>query len=907
MPYLTLYFQLHQPYRLHPDTSKFLWEEHNRDHFKTVANECILPATWMFAELISDCPQFKLCLGMSGVFLEQAERYQPEVVFALQELLDTDKETGQVEYLEETYYHSLAGLFQDPEKKEFRDQVSLHRQKMVQLFGLKPTSFRNTELMYNNEVAHVVADMGFKAILCELPDDTAGSVCKYRGHNGQPRELTVLARHRKLSQALELQYSQAPIQPADYAAAIAKAGGNAVMLGYDYLHLGSAAFRERGIFEFWKALPEALEQHETVTMVNPTELAEQFKNADCPAVDVPPLRTTSWSPAGCHAGDWLGTSPQQTLFKELEEMERSARTAGDSFLNHWRLLMTADHLYSLHEGPRPGREAGEDDGAGDSPAEAAFLMTRNLDILNQSIRSFNILKRTPTTPVIIITPEIDRLPSEGMGQFAQFVSGKSGGMGQVVSAICKGLTDRKIAAHLITLNLQRRFREEAKISDTEWIQNRHKLDPQYIHLVTSSIFEEYHSAYDGNPIETAAEFQRAAVNTYIKEIRSKYGGRGIIHSHDWMAGGIIASYANKRNIQLLHTVHNTHTANIPLSMLHGVNLNKFRDACYLQWDGGQECIDSQATAIKNATAVSYVGQSFLDEVVNDYFLDRSFIPWSVRQETKARYHAGAVMTVYNGISPDEYPEHQPENPNYNQPGLARRFGPDDDVVYAKKLNLIKFQTRMGLRVDPEAILFFWPSRLDPTQKGVELLEDIALKFVVENGDAQIAIVGNPVGSDRRHAEIIGRIACASEGKIAYSRYSEDLCKLGYAAACDVFGASLYEPFGQIDVMGNLYGATATNRATGGYSDKISRLSLKARGAPKDTGNGILFRDYDPCGLWYGLNHSLAHHRFFHEHQGLWEEQATRIMVEARKRWDLDTMVARYLSIYEQINDGTPLT
>jgi glycogen synthase len=247
-----------------------------------------------------------------------------------------------------------------------------------------------------------------------------------------------------------------------------------------------------------------------------------------------------------------------------------------------------------------------------------------------------------------------------------------------------------------------------------------------------------------------------------------------------------------------------------------------------------------------------------------------------------------------------YPEEQAENSTVDKPGLAKKYGVRNDVIRAKKLNLVKFQKRTGLLVDPEAIFLYWPSRLDPIQKGVELLGDIALKFVIEHPDVQIGIVGNPIGNDRTHAEILGRIACASDGKIAYCPFDDDLSILGYAAASDVFGASLYEPFGQIDVIGNLFGATATNRDTGGFHDKIVPLSLKKLGGSEDAGNGVLFRDYDPGGLWWGLEKTVQFHRFFRKNPREWEKQAKRIMKEARSKWSLDTMVEGYLSAYGRL-------
>ena len=209
-----------------------------------------------------------------------------------------------------------------------------------------------------------------------------------------------------------------------------------------------------------------------------------------------------------------------------------------------------------------------------------------------------------------------------------------------------------------------------------------------------------------------------------------------------------------------------------------------------------------------------------------------------------------------------YPENQVENPDIDKPGLAKKYGISDNVIEAKKLNLIKFQKKTGLLVNPDAILLYWPSRLDRMQKGVELLEDIALKFVIEHPDVQIAIVGNPVGDDRTDAEILGRIAWASGGKIVYRPFDDDLSILGYAAASDVFGASLYEPFGQIDLIGNLFGATATNRDTGGFHDKIVPLRLKKLGAPEDIGNGVLFRNYDSGGIVAGTGNNCPEPQVF---------------------------------------------
>jgi glycogen synthase len=268
---------------------------------------------------------------------------------------------------------------------------------------------------------------------------------------------------------------------------------------------------------------------------------------------------------------------------------------------------------------------------------------------------------------------------------------------------------------------------------------------------------------------------------------------------------------------------------------------------------------------------------------------------SVRNEVKAKYYHDSARAIINAPASNMYPE----NCDY----LVRKYGPDDPVLAAKRENLVEFQKRTGLSVDPYAILFFWPSRLDPFQKGVELLEAVIGHFVNVYGNAQIAVVADGVGSDRMHVDILGRIAYSSGGRITYQPFQEGLAMLGYAAASDVFGASLYEPCGQIDQVGNLCGATATNRDTGGYHDKIRELRLKMDGAPQDVGNGFLFRDYDAGGLWYALEKSLAFHRKPDE---IREMQMKRIMKESRQRYNLGYMIAQYIRIYERLNGGRPL-
>ncbi|MBU1745097.1 MAG: glycogen/starch synthase [Proteobacteria bacterium] len=899
MPLVTFYFQLHQPFRLHPDPDKFLWEAKNREVFLKVAEKCYLPAAQMFTELIAANPNFKITLGMSGTFLEQAELYQPELIGALQSLMAGGGKRNQVEILDETYYHSLTSLFEDPKKREFRTQVALHREMIKRLFGIFPASFRNTELMYNSDIAKVVADMGYKSILCEKRDD----MYSHDGENISPNavfrarntNLIVIPRNRELSDDIAFRFPHNPITPAQYAQYLALIDGEAVMLGYDFEHIGEHIWSERGIFEFWRGLPEELDRHPNVVVSTPTEIADHFHGADCPIIDIHGLSTSSWADAGRNTFGWLGNPTQYELFRDIEHLEKEARRAEGELLTRWRHLTTSDHVYFLHE------NIGEDHAVhayfnpyGGSIAQPAHILTRKIDKLEVAVKRFEVVKKRAKTAILIISPETGRLP-EDMGGLARFISGKSGGQGEVVSALCEGLTERGFDVHLATLNLKKRFQRELQMSEHQWREVRYKIDSENINLISSAIFADNLSAYAGDPILTAVEFQREIVNNVIKTVRARSEGRLIIHSHDWMAGGAITAYARATGLPILHTVHNVFTACLPLDSLGGIGLDRIHDHIYLCESKGKTCIDSQATAIKNATMINFVGERFLREVVEDYFLDRELVPPSVRKEVKEKYRHGSARAIINAPSSLMYPE--------SCAALVKKYGPDDPVLEAKRENLVEFQKRMGLSVNPDALLYFWPSRLDSFQKGIELIEQIARVFVDRHPEVQIAFVADGIGNDRSHAQILGGIAWSSGGRIAYQPFQEELSLLGYAAACDVFGASLYEPCGQIDQVGNIFGATATNRDTGGYHDKIRELRLMADGSLQDVGNGFLFSNYDTGGLWYGLEKSIAFHRKPAE---IRDKQIRRIMREARERYSLGHMIAEYIWIYEKLNDGRPL-
>jgi len=481
------YFQFHHPFLLHPERDKFLWDERNRELFTDKARQCYLPAIRTLTSLVAKRPEFKLTVGLSGAFLDQAELYQSEVIKALQDLLDTGREGERVEFLDETHYHSLASLFEDPRKQEFRDQVSLHRDRLAKHFGTRPTSFCNTDLIFNNDIAAVVVDMGYTAMLCETAKTGAasGTVCRARG-----TDLLVIPRNRELSDDIQIRFAQTPLTPRRYLERIAKRAEGVVLLGTNVEHMGAPGPESTRIHDFWRGVAEAIPEFPGIEAATPAELARHLRGTDCPEMDIPAPAVADRAGMERQTGGWLDDPAQFDLFRDIEKMEGIARKAGGELLTHWRHLTASDHLYAIHQ--RTGRESSlgaYENPLGESLASAVHILTRKIDILTVTIFRFEILTRKERPAVLIITPETGRLP-EDLGGLAKYISGKSGGQGEVISALCEGLTERGVDVHLAVLNLKKRFQRESRLSAQQWREVRYKIDPEKIHLDSSGVVSD---------------------------------------------------------------------------------------------------------------------------------------------------------------------------------------------------------------------------------------------------------------------------------------------------------------------------------------------------------------------------------------------------------------------------------
>jgi len=349
MPDVTLYCQVHQPYRLGHyrvfdiGTERAYFDEaKNRGILRRVADKCYLPTNRLLADLIrSSGGRLRLALSLSGVLLEQLADDAPDALASFQELVAT----GGVELLGETYYHSLAALT-DPD--EFMGQVRLHSASLERWFGLRPRVFRNTELIYRDDLGQMIQRLGFDGVLVEGADHILGwQSPNYVYESASAPGLRLLPRNYRLSDDIAFRFSQRswsewPLTADKFAAWVAESPGDSVHLFMDYETLGEHQWDSTGIFQFVTHLPEALARRGLRT-VQPSELS-----ARPPVGHLSFPWTTSWADAERDVSAWLGNGLQQAAHARIYRLKQAVQAcANPELMNRWRRLTTSDHFYYM--------------------------------------------------------------------------------------------------------------------------------------------------------------------------------------------------------------------------------------------------------------------------------------------------------------------------------------------------------------------------------------------------------------------------------------------------------------------------------------------------------------------------------------------------------------------------------
>ena len=355
---IVLYLHVHQPYRVRKysvfdtainhnyfDEPDYNTERNNEQVFKKVADKSYRPMNALLEKLLADHPEFKLSLSLTGIFLEQAERWAPDVIESFKRLVAS----GRVEIVAETYYHSLAFFYS---LTEFERQVELHRTKIRELFGIETKVFRNTELAYNDSLAKWADEYGFKGILAEGWDP----ILEWRSPNNMYRpsgtkNISLLLKNYHLSDDIAFRFSnkdwsQWPLSADKYNAWANASIDNQplVNLFMDYETFGEHQWKDTGIFDFFQTFIGKWLENPDNTFYTVSGAIDAFE----PAGEISMPNTVTWADTERDLTAWLGNSMQQEILRYIYAMENDIMATGDlELISDWRKLQTSDHVYYM--------------------------------------------------------------------------------------------------------------------------------------------------------------------------------------------------------------------------------------------------------------------------------------------------------------------------------------------------------------------------------------------------------------------------------------------------------------------------------------------------------------------------------------------------------------------------------
>lgn len=360
-------FEVHQPHRL---KRSLFWEgkvfrrlgkeelfnyyfdnESDREIFKRAARKSYYPSNQILLDAVDkhkrDRKQVKVAFSVSGVYLEQCEMFDPDLLETFKQLAAT----GRVEFLDQTYYHSIASLY--PDKGEFIEQVKMHKQTIKDLLCYTPSVFENTELLYNNTIAKTVEGLGYKGIFTEGVEKILGDKSPNYTYNPKgAKKIRVLLRNYKLTDDIGFRFSarwwpEWPLTADKYAGWLASTPGQCINIFPDYETFGEHHWPETGIHGFLQHLPDEILKFDNLQMATPTEVVDRHASAG--EIDVPEgSGTVSWADVQRDQTGWLGNVMQWAYYTTLRRLEPYIKEADDpELLRLWRDFQTSDHLYYM--------------------------------------------------------------------------------------------------------------------------------------------------------------------------------------------------------------------------------------------------------------------------------------------------------------------------------------------------------------------------------------------------------------------------------------------------------------------------------------------------------------------------------------------------------------------------------
>ncbi len=407
MSSVCFYFQVHQPWRLRKfsyfDSSAdldYFDDAKNGAILRKVADKCYLPTNRLMLELIEKHQgRFRIAYSISGTALDQFERYSPETLESFKKLAAT----GCVEFLGETYFHSLSAVY---DESEFRAQVRMHSDAILRHFGKVPTVFRNTELIYNDTIGRMVAKLGYKGMVAEGADDILAWRSPNFVYSPPGTDMALLLKNYRLSDDIAFRFSnrdwsEFPLTAdkfSNWVHAISGAG-DTLNLFMDYETFGEHQWSETGIFDFVRHLPDKILEHPHWDFKTPSEVIATYPRV----AEIPFERLTSWADVDRDLTAWRGNAMQNKALDTIYAIGSEVRALADPHITQiWRMLQTSDHFYYMCT----KWFADDDVHAYFSPYESpydAFVNFKNvLKDFREAIHRAERAKRIPFVPVMFI-------------------------------------------------------------------------------------------------------------------------------------------------------------------------------------------------------------------------------------------------------------------------------------------------------------------------------------------------------------------------------------------------------------------------------------------------------------------------------------------------------------------------
>ncbi len=370
---ICLYFQVHQPYRLRRYNYFDVGREHryfdeaqNANLLRRVSEKCYLPATAMLLRLLERHREFAVSFSLSGCLLQQFRDTAPEVRESFRRLAAT----GRVEFLAETSHHSLAWL---ASREEFEAQVALHRRRLLEDFGVEPKIFRNTELIYSDELARWLEKNNYRGVLADGVEALLGGRSPRHVYRAAtPGGLPLLVRDYRMSDDIAFRFSNRswgewPLTAEKYDSWVRGLSGEVLSLFMDFETFGEHQWKETGIFQFFEAWVNLALSRPDARFLTPSQAIQSLPARD--VLSAP--RLLSWADEARDLSAWQGNDLQRDALSRLFALEPRAKASGsEELLRDFRRLSTSDHFYYMATKPSGDGEVHAYFSPYDSPYEA---------------------------------------------------------------------------------------------------------------------------------------------------------------------------------------------------------------------------------------------------------------------------------------------------------------------------------------------------------------------------------------------------------------------------------------------------------------------------------------------------------------------------------------------------------